>query len=92
MDVLIVFVCRKKQSRFLIEKAKARKTEKTETQEYQASYRLLMQRRIEKNKEADDDEQDEEQKENDKSMNVEQVVSSIRNLDGEGQDDDRIYF
>ena len=84
------------QSRFLIEKAKARKTEKTETQEYQASYRLLTHRRIEENKEADDDEQDEEQdeeqKENDNSMNVDQVVSSIRILDGGGQSDDSIYF
>ena len=57
--------------------------------EYQASYRLLTQRKIEENKEADDDRQDEEQKENHNRMDVDQIVSSIRNLDGGGQGDYR---
>ena len=81
---------------FLLKKQRLERRKRQKPKEYQASYRLLTQRRIEENKEADDDEQDEEQdeeqKENDNSMNVDQVVSSIRILDGGGQGDDRIYF
>ena len=77
---------------FLLKKQRPERRKRQKPKEYQASYRLLTQRRIEENKEADDDEQDEELKENDNSMNVDQVVSSIRNLDGGDQGDDRIYF
>ena len=51
-----------------------------------------MQSRIEENKEEDNNVKADVKKENDNHMNVDQAVSSIRNLDGGGQGDDRIYF